>query len=436
MRIESWYIVLGALLVGISLISSIVKRLPLTTTMLYLGVGVLMGPMVLNAASFDPMEGARWLERLAEFAVIVSLFTAGLKLRGPLRHKKWLIPLRLAFTSMALTVALITLTGVCLLGLPLGAAVLLGAILAPTDPVLASEVQLESATDRDRLRFSLTAEAGLNDGSAYPFVMLGLGLLGLRDMGPWGWRWVVVDALWAVAGGLAIGALLGGLVGQVVLYLRRERKEGFGLDEFLTLGLIGISYGTAVLAHACGFLAVFAAGLALRRVERKQSGERPPEEWSFVAPRPAPEWATDPKRAPAHMVQSVMAFNEQIEHVLEVALVLVVGTMLAPPYLDAANAWFVPLLLLVIRPAAVLMGLLGRAVEQSQRMMIAWFGIRGIGSIYYLTLAVHHGISTSLARHLISFTLWAVMVSVIVHGISVTPLMNFYQARRRRGEPR
>jgi sodium/hydrogen antiporter len=120
-----------------------------------------------------------------------------------------MVPIRLAFVSMSLTVGLITLVGVGLLGMPMGAAVLLGAILAPTDPVLASEVQLESASDRDRLRFSLTGEAGLNDGTAFPFVMLGLGLLGLHNLGPWAGRWLSLDIAWSIAGGLLIGAGLG-----------------------------------------------------------------------------------------------------------------------------------------------------------------------------------------------------------------------------------
>lgn len=432
MKIELWYLVLGALLVSIALISSMVKRLPLTTTMLYLGVGVLMGPLVFKVAQFDPLENAIWLERFSELAVIVSLFTAGLKLRAPLREKKWLVPVRLAFVSMTLTVGLVTLVGVWLLGLPLGAAVLLGAILAPTDPVLASDVQLESPADRDRLRFSLTGEAGLNDGTAFPFVMLGLGLLGLHDIGALGWRWFAVDVIWAVLGGLAIGALFGTLVGRVVLYLRREHKEGFGLDEFLTLGLIGLAYGTAILAHTYGFLAVFAAGLALRTVERKSTGENAPQGTSHIVPEKQAQAATDPEKAPAHLVESVMGFNGQIERVMEVALMLLVGTMLAPPFMETNSLWFVPVLLLFVRPLAVLAGVAGCHVDRSQRLMISWFGIRGIGSLYYLAYAIGHGLPPDLSRELISLTLWAITVSVIVHGISVTPLMNWYQSRRAR----
>jgi sodium/hydrogen antiporter len=431
MRFEIWYVVLGALLVGIALVSSVVKRLPLTTTMLYLAVGVTMGPLVFGLATFDPLRHAKWLERLTECAVVVSLFTAGLKLREPLHNKRWRVPIRLAFLSMALTVGLITLAGVFWLGLPIGAAVLLGAILAPTDPVLASEVQLESAADRDQLRFSLTGEAGFNDGTAFPFAMLGLGLLGLHELGEFGWRWFAVDVLWAIAGGLGIGALLGAGIGHVVLHLRRKRKEAFGLDEFLTLGLIGLSYGVALLAHTYGFLAVFAAGLALRTVERRRNIHGDPHEVSFIVRDKQEEIATDPHKAPAHLVQSVTNFNEQIEHVLEVALVILVGIMIAPPFLDVQNWWFIPVLLLLIRPLAVWLGLVGSGADRGQRLMMSWFGIRGIGSLYYLSYAITHGLPDHLARQLISFTLLAIAASVVVHGISVTPLMHRYQSRRR-----
>ena len=124
------------------------------------------------------------------------------------------------------------------LGLTLGAAILLGAILAPTDPVLASDVQLAHPHDRDRLRFTLTGEGGLNDGTAFPFVMLGLGLLGLHDLGPDGLRWLAVDVVWAVVVGLAIGFALGTLVGRLVVHLRSARREFTGADDFLALGLI------------------------------------------------------------------------------------------------------------------------------------------------------------------------------------------------------
>ena len=250
MTFETGYALLGALLIAVVVIASRVKRLPLTETMLYLLAGAVLGPLGFGLLGLDAHAHSQMLERVAEAAVLVSLFTAGLKLRIPLRDGRWRIPLRLAFVSMTFTVGLIALAGVWLLGLPLGAAVLLGAILAPTDPVLASEVQLENPGDRNRLRFSLTGEAGLNDGTAFPFVMLGLGLLGLHEIGPWAWKWWAVDVVWAIGAGLGIGALLGTLTARLVLWLRREHKEGVGRDEFLALGLIALSYGVALLAQS------------------------------------------------------------------------------------------------------------------------------------------------------------------------------------------
>jgi NhaP-type Na+/H+ or K+/H+ antiporter len=257
---------------------------------------------------------------------------------------------------MVLTVALIAAVGVAGLGLSLGAAVLLGAILAPTDPVLASDVQLAEPGDRDRLRFGLTGEAGLNDGTAFPFVMLGLGLLGLHDLGSFGWRWIAVDLVWSVAAGLGIGFLAGTLVGRLVLFLRREHKEGFGLDDFLALGLIGLSYGAALAAHSYGFLAVFAAGLALRRIEHRHSGrhsgDNEPEDVpaAVMAAGNAEEIATDPQKAPGYMASAVLGFNEHTERILEVAVVLLLGAMLSSRYFPGEIFWFFPLLILGIRP--------------------------------------------------------------------------------------
>ena len=178
MRFELWYVFIGGLFVLVTMVGTLTQRLPVTLTMLYLAAGLVLGPLGFGVAAIAVIEQAALLERLSELAVIISLFTAGLKLRCPLLDVRWVVPLRLAFLSMVLTVGLVTLLGTLWLGLSLGAAVLLGAVLAPTDPVLASEVQLESAADQNRLRFGITGEAGLNDGAAFPFVMLGLGLLG------------------------------------------------------------------------------------------------------------------------------------------------------------------------------------------------------------------------------------------------------------------
>jgi sodium/hydrogen antiporter len=434
-----WFIVVGGLFVGMALASSVLKRLPLTTALLYLAVGVALGPALFGLIRLDPIEQSAVLERVTEVAVLISLFTAGLKLRTVLTDHRWRLPVRLAVGSMIVTVGLITLVGVVGLGLPLGAAVLLGAILAPTDPVLASDVQVENPGDRDRVRFSLTGEAGLNDGTAFPFVMLGLGLLGLHEIGPLGWRWLAVDVVWSVGGGLAIGALLGSLVGYLVLYLRREHKEAVGLDDFLALGLVALAYGVALLAHTYGFLAVFAAGLALRNIEMRANREKPAEDvLAMTREGEEEEIATHPEKASAYMAQAVLGFNEKLERIAEVGVVLLLGGMLTARYIPLEALWFVPLLFLIIRPVAVALGLFGSHSAGTQRQVIAWFGIRGIGSLYYLAYAIQHGLPADLAQPLTALTLTVVAVSIVVHGVSVTPLMSLYGSwtARRAAAPR
>ena len=422
-------IVAGALLIAMTLGGSFIARLPLSAAMLYLGVGVAVSPVGLGLLKLDAMKNTVLLERLTEVAVLVSLFTCGMKLEFRFKDRRWRVPVQLATVSMLLTVAAVTALGVYALHLPLGAAVLLGAILAPTDPVLASDVQVANPGDRDRLRFGLTGEGGLNDGTAFPLVMLGLGLLGLHELGEGGWRWWAVDVLWAVAGGLALGWLLGTLVGRAILYLRMRHREALGSDEFIALGLIGLTYGLALLSHTYGFLAVFAAGLALRRIDephvRPQVQAADPGE----ALSPAEQEASGAE-APAHMMRAVERFNSQLESFAEVAIVLAVGVLVATTRFRAEVLWFIPLLFLVVRPVAVYVGLLGTPVKGSQRRLMGWFGIRGIGSLYYLLYAINHDIERALAHQLLSITLAVIVASVVAHGVSVTPLMKRYEARK------
>ena len=422
-------IVAGALLIAMTLGGSFIARLPLSSAMLYLGVGVAVSPVGLGLLKLDALKNAVLLERLTEVAVLVSLFTCGMKLEFRWRDGRWRIPVQLATVSMVLTVAAVAALGVYALNLPLGAAVLLGAILAPTDPVLASDVQVADPGDRDRLRFGLTGEGGLNDGTAFPFVMLGLGLLGLHELGEGGWRWWAIDVLWAVAGGLALGWLLGTLVGRAILYLRMRHREALGSDEFIALGLIGLTYGLALLSHTYGFLAVFAAGLALRRIDEPHV--RPqvaaPDPGETLSPA---EQEASGAEAPAHMMRAVARFNSQLESFVEVAIVLAVGVLVATVRFRPEVLWFIPVLFLVIRPGAVYIGLLGTRVRGAQRNLMGWFGIRGIGSLYYLLYAINHHIERALAQQLLSITLAVVVASVVAHGVSVTPLMKRYEARK------
>ncbi len=458
MEIATWAAVAGLLLIVMALGDSLLARLPLSTSMLYLAVGVAASPLWLDWTHIALESHTKVLERIAEVVVLLSLFGSGLKMSLGLSDGRWLLPLRLASLSMLVTVALVAAVGMSWLGLSLGAAILLGGILAPTDPVLASDVQLAEPGDRDRLRFALTGEAGLNDGTAFPVVLLGLGLLGLHDLGGSLWRWFALDVLWGVGAGIGIGAALGTLVGWLVLYLRRTHKEAVGGDNFLALGLIGVAYGAASLAAGYGFLAVFAAGVALRRLEQHASGggatggvgsapkkaaarrKRSAEIAAVAHADPdlshAEQAATDPKHAPAFMAHAVSSFNDQIERIAEVAAVVAVGMLLWAVEWRHASWPFVAVLLLVIRPIAVAIGLIGTPTSTSQRVLIGWFGIRGIGSLYYLAYATSHGLPSGTTTTMVALVLSAVVVSIVVHGISVTPLMRLYERRKlRRREP-
>lgn len=441
MSLAEWSLFAGVLLVTMVLAGTLLSRLPVSNAMVYLALGWLLGPDVMNVLRPNPLTATALLQGLAEVALLISLFAVGLRLGVPLRDSRWRLPLRLAFVSMAAMVAMVAAIGVWLLDLPLGAAVLLGAILAPTDPVLASEVRADAGPNPDRLGFSLTAEGGLNDGAAFPFLMLGLGLLGLHDMGTGLVRWWTIDLLWATVGGVAIGWVLGTGTGRLVVYLRSRHDEAVGLDDFLALGLVGMAYGLAQVSFASGFLAVFAAGLALRRVREQPLPDTPPLPVATAAAGHDYETlATHPQHASATMRQSVQTFNAQLERISELALVLLVGSMLAYAKPLPAVWWFVPLMLLCLRPLSAVFATVGEGLTRPQRGLISWFGIRGIGSIFYLLLALRSGIDGQVADVFVSLTLWTVAASIIAHGITAQPLMARYlawrahvRARRERG---
>jgi NhaP-type Na+/H+ or K+/H+ antiporter len=419
------------------LAGTLLQRSPLSSAMVYLALGWLLGPSALGVLQPDPFVHTALLEQLAEAALLISLFAVGLQLGVPLRDRRWRLPLRLAFGSMALMVVLVAALGVWLLDLPLGVAVLLGAILAPTDPVLASDLSSDPGARPDRLRFSLAGEGGLNDGAAFPFVMLGLGLLGLHDMGSQWLRWWSVDLLWATCGGAIIGAATGAATGRLVVYLRSRHDEAVGLDQFLGLGVVGLAFGLAQLSQASGFLAVFAAGMALQRVrEQPRPHTRPLAAAPDLEGHSYEKLATHSHHASATMRDSVQVFNQQLERLAELVLVLVVGAMLAYAKPLPAVWWFVPLLLLVLRPLSIALAVVGEGLDAAQRSMIGWFGIRGIGSLFYLLFALRHGVDGPNAQTLVSLTLWSIAASIVAHGLTAQPLMVRYLERRGRSRAR
>ena len=423
-----WFLMVGVLMLTRGMTTTHLKRLPFTSAIVYLAAGILLGPTLLNVFYFDPLKQSGLLEVLTEIAVLISLFSAGIKMPVPVTWVKWRAPVQLAWVSMTITVALIAGFSYFVLGLPLGAGILLGAVLAPTDPVLATDVQTRHPGDKDRLRFTLTCEAGMNDGTAFPFVMLGLGLLGLHELGDFGWRWVLVDVVWATAGAIVIGILAGMLTAHVGWKLRGREQKHEVLDDLVGLGLIGVVYGFSVFVSTWGFLAVFFAGLALRQAELKlasQAGVKTEKLEGEDAHIAALAPVADGEVAPPHIVSvEALVFKEHLERLSELMLVLLLGGMMVREYWTWHAVGFALFLFLVARPVSVFIGLIGTNASMRIRGISGWFGVRGIGSIYYLSYAIQHGLPTGLARELIQLTLVVITMSILLHGTSVKPLLN------------
>ena len=440
MSTTDWFLLIGFLMLARGLAATTISRLPVTSAIVYLLAGVVLGPVVLNMFSFDPIHNSRVMETLTEIAVLISLFSAGVKMPVPIILKRWSPSIRLAWLSMSITVGIVALFSYYVLGLPPGAGVLLGAILAPTDPVLATDVQVRHAGDHDTLRFTLTSEAGMNDGSGFPFVMLGLALLGVgdHDIGAWGWKWALADVLWATGAAFGIGLLGGVALGRLGWMLRNRDPKHEVLDDLVGLGLIALVYGLSELAHAWGFLAVFFAGLALRQTELVLAGAHKNRQGLLVPddPKadPANDETPDPATTPLTVSAEALVFKEHLERLSELTLVLLLGGMLTVTSWNW-RTWGTALFLFVVaRPVSVLLGLAGTGLPTRIKLIIGWFGVRGIGSLYYLMYAINHGLPTGLARDLIQITVVVVALSIIAHGISVKPLMDRFGKKREPGK--
>lgn len=419
-----WFVLAGVLLIVIALLGRLLDRLPVSPAMIYLLVGMAIGPSMLDTIELHPLRELNLLERLSEVALLIALFTVGIKLRVPIGDWRWSLPLRLATTSMLVTIVGVAVIAWLVFDFSPGLAFLLGAALAPTDPVLASDVQLRSPEDRDALRFGLTGEGGLNDGTAFPFVFLGLGVLGAGEVEFSFWRWLTLDVMWSVTAGLGVGFAVGTILAAGVRGLRARLSNAVIFDEFLLLGVIALSYGIALGIHALGFLAVFAAGVALRRADDVHADAR------AAAPRA-------PNQQPP-LTPTMLSVNEQLERIAEVAIVLLTGVILSTGYWSLAGIGVAAILFMVIRPLAVWAGVAGAPPPRVQRRLLGWFGIRGIGSFYYAIYIVNLGsdqIMNAEAEQFLSCIFTVIAASILVHGVSAAPLMAMYQRRslRRRG---
>jgi len=437
-----WLFLLSALLLATSLSAGWLRRMPVTPFVVYALAGFVLGPMLLGYARIDLIGHVHWLSAISEGVLVVSLFLTGLKLRVRWRQPAWRAGLRLAVPAMVLSVAGLAWASHALLALSWPIAVVFAAIAAPTDPVLASLVSVDNARDDDALRVALSSEAGLNDGTAMPLLLLGLLLhSGKTDTGAL-WHWLWRDVCWALPAGLAIGFLLARLIG--IIATRAKMASGDRApSDFLALALIALTYAFAEAFDASQFLAAFAAGVGLRHTEwrvvsrhphpdvgQEQDQVHPPAEM-LVNPNQRDEVALEQPSATIGLVVSdALSFGDTLERLLAVGMVLLVGIACSSGW-SGDGALMALLLFVAIRPLSTWIATLGARMPPVRRLLAGWLGIRGIGSLNYLGYALTHGVPSSVAPRLTGMVTTLVVLSIVVHGSSCQPLLAWRERRLR-----
>lgn len=400
---EAYVIVLagfGAVVLLTAWAPLFLKELPLSLPIICVCIGVVLFLMPVPGVAPLPLEHLEFTERATELVVIVALMGAGLKLDRPFGWSRWTATWRLLGPTMLLTIAGVTFLAVIVLGFDLPTALLLGAVLAPTDPVLASDVQVgpPDSGEEDEVRFALTSEAGLNDGLAFPFVHLAIVLVALPSLSGAGWAldWLLVSVVWKIGAGVAAGWICGRVLGWLIFRMPRTANLSRTGDGFVALGVTCLTYGLTEMLQGYGFLAVFVAALSLRAIERHHDYH-----------------------------QHMHTFIEQLERLMMMVLLVLFGGALARGVLaelDWPAILFTVAVILLVRPVAGWVGLLGFAGSRLERGVIAFYGIRGVGSAYYLAYALNAG-SFHRPDYLWSLVGVVVLVSIILHGITVTPVM-------------
>lgn len=397
---------LGGVILLVAWLPLGLKRAPLSLAIVCVAIGVAV--FSLGGLNFnpDPRTYDTLTERLTELVVIIALMGAGVKIDRPLGWRRWGSTWRLLGIAMPLTILSIAVLGVQALGMSLAMSVLLAAALAPTDPVLAADVQVgpPGSGEETEVRFALTSEAGFNDGLAFPFVHLALvfAAVAASTGDPMAWpspqdwmHWAAMDLVWRIGAGLAMGWMLGRVMGWVAFDLPHVRLSATG-DGLVALGATLVVYTATEFVQGYGFLAVFIAALTLRARERNHEYHR-----------------------------ALHDFADQVERLLIMLVLVLFGGAIAAGLLSSltwSDVAVCAVILLVVRPLSGWIAMWGSDLTRREQWMSAILGVRGIGSFFYVAYGVNHGDFGSSER------LWAitgavVLMSVILHGVAATPLM-------------
>ncbi|WP_136684811.1 cation:proton antiporter [Falsirhodobacter xinxiangensis] len=391
----------GALIALVAWLPLALRRLPLSLPVVCISLGAAIFSLPQVTLVPSPLDYPEITERFSEFVVIIALMGAGLKIDRVFGMRRWQVSWRLILITMPLSILAITALAGIWMGLPWTVALLLGAALAPTDPVLASDVQVgpPRSGEEDEVRFGLTSEAGMNDGAAFPFVHLAIALTLAASTGePWVLTWLGYNVLWEIVAGVLGGYLIGRIFGWITFNIPAETKLAQTGDGLIALAATFVSYGLTEIIHSYGFLSVFVTALTFRHAHRTHDFHR-----------------------------EMHDVTEQIERLAMMVLLLLFGGALATGLL-AALVWTdvvaAAVILLLIRPAAGLLGLWGLSASRTEKLTIAFFGIRGVGSIYYLAYGLNY-MPVEGANRLWAIVGLVILASILMHGLTVTPIMRW-----------
>ncbi|WP_432888191.1 cation:proton antiporter [Kribbella sp. CA-245084] len=408
---DGLYLVAGlALLLG-AVLPRLLRRYAVSAPIGFLGAGLLLG-LAVDQSHLSPIVESGLTKHLAELTILVALMGVGLAIDRPIGWHRWKVTWRLLLVAMPACIAAVAGAG-WLLGLAPATALLLGAVLAPTDPVLASDVQVQGPStgadaepeEDDEVRFALTSEAGLNDGLAFPFVYAAVFGATKGAVGGWALEWFAWDLIGRTVIGVLVGFGIGWLLGKMAFSApSRTFRLADSREPVLALAMTLGVYGLAQVLHGYGFVAVFIAALTLRAAERHHDFH-----------------------------EDLHGFVEQLEHILTWGILLLLGSAITAGLLRPltfAGAALGLLLVLVIRPLTAWVSLTGTPMRRSERWVTAAFGIRGVGSVFYLAYAgADFGTDLPWLWATVGFT---VVLSVVVHGVAATPLMRMLDVRRDR----
>ncbi|GAA2108996.1 cation:proton antiporter [Microlunatus panaciterrae] len=410
----AFYAVFGLAALAAALLPRVLGRVPISMPIVFFGAGLAVFAAFPSLPSPDPLTHAGGTEHLTEACVLVSLMGAGLALDRPFSWRGWRTTWRLLSVTMILSVLAMAVLGWAALGLPVAVALLLAAALAPTDPVLASEVQVAEPaedpdqSDEDEARFALTSEAGLNDGLAFPVVFAAIAI-SLTGVAPAGWlpEWIVRDVLWRVGIAVVAGLLAGWLLRKLFFSVPSQRfRLAEHAEGFVALAATFLAYGFTQLVHGYGFLAVFVCACTIRAAERSHGYHR-----------------------------VLHGFVEQIERLLTVLVVTLLGGAVARGLL-AGTTWpevaVAAAFILVIRPLTGWVALLRGRTGPRERAVIAFFGVRGVGSLFYLAFALQQGSFAGHQEQLWRLVTLVVGGSILIHGVMATPVMSVLDRLRAR----